>query len=143
MHVGDEIRNEHDEARRVIGKMEKGDVALRKNLFPALDKTLRAHFKAEEVVVVPQMVKVPELKKLGQEITEDHRAVRMLLDDLKGLSYEDAVWLARWSSINSLLTAHFWKEENVVIPHAPEYFPMNALEQLATKFQEVFKSEMK
>ena len=64
MGIGESIKNGHDEYRRFFRKLSKTtvkDARLREELFIDFQKKLYAHRLAEELTILPQMIKIPDL----------------------------------------------------------------------------------
>ncbi len=75
MGIGEAIKADHDEFRRIIARMEKTtekDVELRKQLLPHFMRILYAHHVAEEEILFPAMEKKEELKEMALDLTEEH-----------------------------------------------------------------------
>jgi hemerythrin superfamily protein len=142
MGIGEMIRRDHDEVRRMIAKMEK-DADVRSTVLPDLVKIAFAHWKAEEATVGVAMLKVPDLKGLAYDIIEEHRALRTLMGDLGSLDVKGELWMHRLAPIKTLLDTHFAKEETVVIPFAPMYFTAAQLDDVGKAFENIESKELK
>ena len=71
MGIGESIKADHDEFRRVLAKMEKTtekDIELRKQLLPHFIRILYAHHVAEEETLFPEMEKKEKLRNLEEQI---------------------------------------------------------------------------
>lgn len=140
MGIGESIKNGHDEYRRIFAKLFKTtekDAQKREQLFMDYVKKLYSHHEAEELTIIPQMLKVPDLKDIGFELEEEHACMKLLIKDLRTVGYDHKMWRYRLSPLYSVMKVHWDKEETIVIPFAPEYFPMSALEDLGKKFDEI------
>lgn len=140
MGVGESIKAGHDEYRRIFAKLFKStdaEAELREKLFLDYVKKLFAHHEAEELTVIPAMIKIADLKDMGYELETEHAAMKMLIADLKKMGYGHAMWKYRLSPLYSVMKVHWEKEETVIIPFAPEYFPAPALDALGKKFDEL------
>jgi len=140
MGVGESIKSGHDEYRRIFAKLfktEEKDAKIREELFLDYVKKLYAHHEAEELTVIPAMIKVADLKDMGFELETEHAAMKMLIADLKKMGYEHKMWKYRLSPLYSVMKVHWDKEETMIIPFAPEYFPAPALDALGKKFDEL------
>ena len=95
MGIGEEIKKDHDEFRRILSKMEKtteNEVSLRKELLPHFKRILYAHHVAEEETLFPAMEKKEDLKNMALDLTEEHRAMIILLDDLEVSGWDYKFW---------------------------------------------------
>lgn len=83
MGIGEAIKEDHYEFRRVLTRIEntgEKEVELRKHLLPHFKRILYAHHVAEEVVLFPAMQKRKELKETALDLMEEHRAMMTLLN---------------------------------------------------------------
>lgn len=66
MRIGEAMKADHDEFRRVLLRLEntsEKEVELRKHLLPHFRRILYAHHVAEEEVLFPAMLTRKELKR--------------------------------------------------------------------------------
>jgi hemerythrin superfamily protein len=140
MVLGWSIKKDHDRYRVIFSKMFKTgepDAALREQLFNEYTSNLFAHHDAEERLVFPAMIKIPDLKDMALELEEEHRAMKMHIKELRDMGYDSKMWRYRLSPLYSIMQVHWEKEETIVIPFAPEYFPEAALENMGKAFDEM------
>lgn len=145
MSIADSIKKDHNEFRSMIAKLQKTTVKeaeVRKRTYSDLRRKVFAHFRAEEGTVLPEMLKVAELRPLGLELMEEHRAIRDLFDGLKSTKYDEEIWLARLAPASELFATHMGKEENMVIPAAPKYFTEAQLDALGRVFESIEEKEI-
>ena len=72
MGIGEAIKADHDEFRRILARMEKTtekDVELRKQLLPHFMKILKAHHVGEEEVLFPAMETKDDLRDMALDLT--------------------------------------------------------------------------
>lgn len=145
MGIGEAIKADHDEFRRIIARMEKTtekDVELRKQLLPHFMRILYAHHVAEEETLFPAMEKKEELRDMALDLTEEHRAMMMLLNDLEESGWDFKFWRPRLRPFREIIGVHWAKEETVVIPHMPTYFSKTEIDELSKGFDEVRTREL-
>ena len=145
MSIADSIKKDHDEFRAMIAKLQKTtvrDSEERRRTFSTLRRNVFAHFKAEEGTVLPEMLKVDDLKILAMDLMEEHRALRGLFDGVKATRCDDEMWLSRLTPVAGLLAIHMGKEENMVIPAAPKYFTDAQLDALGRVFETIETKEL-
>ncbi len=142
MGIGEAIKADHDEFRRIIAKMEKTterDAEIRKQLLPHLMKILYAHHVAEEEILFPAMENKEELKDMALDLTEEHRAMMILLNDLEASGWDFKLWRPRLRPFREIIGVHWSKEETIVIPHLPSYFSQTEIDEFSKGFDAVRK----
>ncbi len=145
MGIGEIIKADHDEFRRLLLKMEKTtekDIELRKQLLPHFMRILYAHHVAEEETLFPAMEKKDELRNMALDLTEEHRAMMILLNDLEESGWDFKLWRHRLRPFREIIVVHWRKEEEVIIPHMSEYFSQSEIDDLSKGFDEVRMREL-
>jgi hemerythrin superfamily protein len=145
MGIGENIKRDHDEFRRTLLKIEKTsekDVNLRKELLPHFERILYAHHLAEEETLFPAMEKKDELKNMALDLTEEHRAMMILLDDLKVSGWDFKFWRNRLRPFREIIVVHWRKEEELVIPHMSAYFSQAEIDKMSMDFDAVREREI-
>jgi len=145
MGIGEAIKADHDEFRRVLTRMEKTtdkDVQLRKQLLPHFRRILYAHHVAEEEVLFPAMQQRKELKDMALDLTEEHRAMIILLDDLEVSGWDFKFWRNRLRPFREIIVVHWNKEETLLIPHMPTYFSQSEIDEMGEGFDTVRAREL-
>ena len=145
MGIGEAIKADHDEFRRILLKMEntsEKEIELRKQLLPHFKRILYAHHVAEEEVLFPAMQKKKELKDMALDLTEEHRAMIILLDDLELSGWGFKLWRHRLRPFREIIVIHWNKEETVLIPHMPSYFTPAEIDDMSEGFDKVRKREL-
>jgi len=144
MGIGEAIKADHDEFRRVLLRLEnttEKEVELRKQLLPHFTRILYAHHVAEEEVLFPEMEKKKELKDMALDLTEEHRAMIILLDDLELSGWAFKFWRHRLRPFREIIVVHWNKEETLLIPHMPTYFSRPEIDEMSTAFDAVRSRE--
>jgi hemerythrin superfamily protein len=143
--IGEAIKADHDEFRRVLLRMEKTsekEVGLRKELLPHFKRILYAHHVAEEEILFPEMQKRKGLKDMALDLTEEHRAMIILLDDLELSGWDFKLWRHRLRPFREIIVIHWNKEEAVLIPHMPSYFSPAEIDEMSAGFDSVREREL-
>jgi hemerythrin-like domain-containing protein len=145
MGIGEAIKEDHDEFKRVLAKIEdtsEKEVELRKQLLPHFKRILYAHHVAEEEALFPAMQKRNELKDLAHDLTEEHRAMIILLDDLELSGWSFKFWRHRLRPFREIIAPHLTKEETLLIPHIPTYFSQAEINEMSAAFDAVREREL-
>jgi hemerythrin superfamily protein len=145
MGIGEAIKADHDEFRRTLLKLEKTtetDIALRKQLLPHFIRILYAHHVAEEETLLPAMEKNEKLRNMAMDLTEEHRAMIILLNDLETSGWDFKFWRNRLRPFREIIVVHWKKEEDVIIPHVSDYFSEKEIDDLSKGFDAVRQREL-
>ncbi len=145
MGIGEAIKADHDEFRRVLVRLEgttEKETELRKQLLPHFKRILYAHHVAEEEVLFPQMEKKKELKDMALDLTEEHRAMIILLDDLELSGWAFKLWRHRLRPFREIIVIHWSKEETALIPHLPTFFSQTEIDEMSEGFDAVRGREL-
>lgn len=145
MGIGEAIIADHDEFRKVLAEMEKtteNDVELRKQLLPHFRRILYAHHVAEEETLFPAMEKKEKLTNIALDLTDEHRAMMILLNDMMVSGLNLATWRHRLRPFREIIVAHWTKEEKAVIPHIQDYFSKAEIDELSKGFDTVREREL-
>ena len=144
MTIADEIKKDHDETRAMMAKIQKTaakETEDRRKKFLALKREVFAHFKAEEGTILPEMMKIDEVKPLATELMKDHKEIREKFEDVTSTKGDDASWISRFAPLAEQLSEHMDKEEKKAPPTAPKYFTRAQLEELGKVFEKIESKE--
>jgi hemerythrin superfamily protein len=145
MGIGEAIKADHDEFREVLLNLEKTtekDMDLRKKLLPHFMRILYAHHVAEEETLFPAMEKIEKLRDMALDLTEEHRAMMILLSDLMVSGWDFKFYRNRLRPFREIIVVHWKKEEEVIIPHMSDYFSSAEIDELSRGFDAVRKREL-
>ncbi|MGZ4880702.1 MAG: hemerythrin domain-containing protein [Halobacteriota archaeon] len=145
MGIGEAIKEDHDEFRRVLTRIEdtsEKEVELRKQLVPHFKRILYAHHVAEEEVLFPAMQQRKELEDMALDLTEEHRAMIILLNDLELSGWSFIFWRYRLRPFREIIAPHWKKEEVGLIPHMPTYFSQAEIDRMSAAFDVVREREL-
>lgn len=139
MPLGWSIKEDHDYYRVHLDKILKtsdDQVAMREKLFMEYVKRLYPHHEAEELILFPAMIrkKRQEWTDLALELEMEHRAMKILIKELREMGYGSKVWKYRLAPLLAIMRIHWDKEEQFLIPFALEYFSADEWEQLGKEF---------
>jgi hypothetical protein len=146
MGLGESIKQGHDDYRRFFAKLFKTtvkDAKLREQLFTDFQRKLYAHHNAEELTILPAMVKVPELKDLGLELEVEHEDMKQHFEALTKEGYDREIWRHKLAPLYDVMHAHWLKEEETMIPFGPDYFTKSQWENFGKKFDQIVEEYLK
>jgi hemerythrin superfamily protein len=145
MGIGEAIKADHDEFRKVLSNLEKTtekDTELRKKLVPHFMRILYAHHVAEEETLFPAMEKIEKLREMALDLTEEHRAMIILLSDLMVSGWDFKFYRNRLRPFREIIVVHWKKEEEAIIPHISDYFSEGEIDELSRGFDAVREREL-
>jgi|MudIll2142460700_1097286.scaffolds.fasta_scaffold586437_1 hemerythrin-like domain-containing protein len=145
MGIGEAIIEDHDEFRRALAEIEKiveDDAKLRKQMLPHFIRILYAHHVAEEETLFLAMEKKEKLKNMALDMTEEHRAMMILLNDLELSGWDFKYWVHRLRPFREIIVVHWNKEEKALIPHLRSYFSQAEIDELSQGFEAVRSREL-
>jgi hemerythrin superfamily protein len=145
MGIGEAIKADHDEFRKVLSNLEKTtekDIELRKKLVPHFMRILYAHHVAEEETLFPAMEKIEKLREMALDLTEEHRAMMILISDLRISGWDFKFYRNRLRPFREIIVVHWKKEEEAIIPHMSDYFSEGEIDELSREFDEVREREL-
>ena len=79
---------------------------------------------------------------MALDLTEEHRAMMILLDDLKISGWDFKFWRNRLRPFREIIVVHWRKEEEIVIPHMLAYFSQAEIDEMGMDFDAVQKREI-
>jgi hemerythrin superfamily protein len=146
MGLGESIKRGHDEYRRFFAQLFKTtteDSKLREQLFTEFQRKLYAHHEAEELTILLRMTKIPELRGLALELEVEHADMKTHFETLRKEQYGREIWRYKLAPLYDIMHAHWLKEEEDLIPFAPERFSESEWNDLGKKFDEIIDKYLK
>jgi iron-sulfur cluster repair protein YtfE (RIC family) len=115
----DILAEQHRELEERITAFEveedAGELELQRERFEELAALLRMHARMEERYLYPLVARI-EGRARAREETEDHLAMRELVEELEELTPGEDEWWARFTALEDLLVAHVREEEAEIFP---------------------------
>ncbi|WP_312651883.1 hemerythrin domain-containing protein [Proteiniclasticum sp.] len=145
MDVLTHIKEEHDEFRELMKKIESSKSAKKKELFRELYAKLHGHHEAEEKVVFPMVLEEvkAEDKEVVREMIEEHSLGQYQFKVLEKTDVEDETWDAKFMVLKEVLEHHMEEEEKEFITLAKKVIPKEKREELLEKFESVLEKKKK
>lgn len=145
MDIGEAIVEDHNTFRKTLAEIEKttgNDVKLRKQMLPHFIRILYAHHVAEEETLFPAMEEKEKLNDMAIDLTEEHRAMMILLSDLEVSGWDFKYWVHRLRPFREIIVVHWNKEEKALIPNLKSYFSQSEIDELSKAFDAVRLREL-
>lgn len=139
MNVLNHIKEEHDEFKSLIKKIEESTTKNKKELFLDLYAKIHGHHEAEELLIFPLVkTKVDEEDKdVVREMIEEHNLGNYQFSLIERTSLENDTWDAKFSVLKEVLEHHMDEEESDFIPLANKVLSKKQLEDLYKEFETV------
>ena len=111
------LKDDHRKVKKLFAdfdKLEKGDEAEMARIFTELKKEITLHARIEEEIFYPAVVKAEddEAEERVLEALEEHRLVKMLIDELSGMSSDDELFRAKLKVLKDNVLHHAEEEES-------------------------------
>lgn len=121
MNVFDLLKEDHKEVAKILTKIEETSeqaTKTREKLFLDLKKELDLHAYVEETYFYPALKDVNETKEITLEAYEEHRVVKILLEELEDLDKDAEEWGAKFKVLKENVEHHVEEEEGELFKKA-------------------------
>jgi hypothetical protein len=85
------------------------------------------------------MVKVAALHDLVLELEVEHADMKLHFEALSKDRFDVEIWRQRLAPLYDIMHAHLLKEEETLIPFAPDYFTKDEWKRFGERFDEIVK----
>lgn len=135
-NILDQLKNEHNEVKRLFKKAEDCEDYKRNDLFQQIKEELVPHARGEEKTIYSLLKERLDAKhaseeniNLANEAYEEHRVVDNLLKELEDILPSDETWAAHLKVLKENVEHHIKEEEDELFPLIKKHF---TTEELAT-----------
>lgn len=130
MKATDALLKDHQMIRKVLVDFRVENPRF-DHLSQTLERILKAHAWFEDVIFLPALKVEPRLMRLNREISQEHRDLDHLMQELRSISCEDkkALDFTR-IQLQAILETHFKKEEDALFPLAERILDSEGLLKL-------------
>lgn len=125
------LKEEHKLVKKGIKDSLEKDKA-----FEATSEALRAHMEGEESSVYPVFEDRDDLKPLIKEAFEEHKHVKMILDDLSEMDATDEEYKPKLKVLYEMVEHHVNEEEGKIFPKAKKSIDKDQLKLLTEDYLE-------
>ncbi len=145
MDVLTHIKEEHEQFRKMMSKIETTKGNKKKDLFRSFYAELNGHHAAEEHLIFPLVrAKVKgEDVEVVQEMIEEHSLGKYQFSVLERTSVENDTWDAKFSVLKEVLDHHMEEEEKIFMPIAKKAVPKDKLEAIVPEFESTLEKYKK
>jgi hemerythrin superfamily protein len=117
-----------------MSKTTPNDGPMRETALKEVMQNIYTHHKAEELLIFPQMMKIPELRGLAFELEVEHADMKRLFETLKTERVDTEIWKYKLIPIYDIMHTHWLKEEETLTPFGLDYFSETDWNQLGERF---------
>lgn len=145
MNILDHIKEEHEDFKKKIAKIEKAKGAKKEDMFKELYAEIHGHHEAEEKVLFPivkEKAKGEDLEVV-LEMIEEHSLGSYQFKVLQKTSVENDTWDAKFTVLKEVLEHHIKEEEEELLPIAKKMISEAKLVEILDKFETVHKEKTK
>lgn len=141
--IFDRIRRDHERHRTFLRILEQthGDSSGRRELFPKLVESVRAHAAAEERVLYAELLAHPEGRDRAGHSVKEHHEADAIFEELLQKDYSDTGWLTRFKTLAEELRHHMKEEEREVFPLAERLISERRQREMAEELEHAKRDE--
>lgn len=137
MDIYEAIRDDHEEVRDLMEKLESSSQPTGKNasrLFNRLKETILIHMDAEENVFYPILLDEMDYREDALEAIEEHNLVKQLLHSLEETPRDDERYRPRFTVLRELFEHHIEEEEEDLFDNVQDILGEDETEGLGKQF---------
>jgi len=113
------LKEDHRTVKKLFAefdKLEESDTAEMARIFETLKKEITTHAEIEEAIFYPAVQKAEddEAEELVREAREEHRLVKMLIEELSGITADDEQFCAKMKVLKDMVLHHAQEEEKEI-----------------------------
>ncbi|MDQ6734769.1 MAG: hemerythrin domain-containing protein [Nitrospirota bacterium] len=119
---------------RIKAEFGKADAALLP-MFQELKSALDRHAQVEELYVYPVFQQSEITRDSAAKALDDHRKMKVLLDDLAGMLRVDYRWVQKFNELYETTERHMHMEEDQLFGQSEEVLTAQEADELGTKVE--------
>ncbi len=144
-----QLKEEHREVKALLEDAVDSEPDERLQLLEEIEEQLIPHARGEEKTVYAAILDLASEDEpshgLAQEAYEEHKAVDMLLKELKKIDVEDERWIAKMKVIKENIEHHVKEEEEEFLPKISQHLSEEQQRQLLEAYiecREMYKESL-
>jgi len=137
MNIYDRIKQDHDEARRLMAEIKDTSeraAKTRRKLFDTLKREMWVHHKLEEAVFYNSLIKQRATRDEAFEAVNEHHVANGLLEELDSIPVDSAQWASKFGVLCELIEHHMDEEEEETFVEAREALSKEAAQSMGKSF---------
>lgn len=140
MTIFDILKEDHEKARYLFNKIEKGggkrDAGTLQKLFSQIEEELEVHMEGEERFFYTALEKNEGMRDKVLQAYEEHQVAKTLLGTFTNLAADDERWMAKLTVLNEIVEHHMQEEEQEIFKLAKKALDKEEAHQIALSFQQ-------
>ena len=141
------LKQEHQKAKAAFDKVLQAAPQQRGGLWQELAPELKLHEEIEDTCLYEPLARDAASKDKGlAQWRQQHQAevekVGGLLETIRGLRPDEAVWLGKVKEVHAALEHHIQEEEGTIFPKISKVWDENRLERAGTQMAEMKSKQM-
>ncbi|WP_207477905.1 hemerythrin domain-containing protein [Arenibaculum pallidiluteum] len=134
MRIYERIKQDHDELRAQMKRIEEAEPESRRDLFDSFKILLWSHARVEEVVFYAPLRGSDETRKEVLEGLNEHHLGDALLDELEAMTASTEAWAAKFQVLREITEHHLDEEEEELFEMARKVLDDHEAEFLGQEF---------
>lgn len=137
MNIYDRIKQDHDEARRLMAEIKDTSeraAKTRRKLFDTFKREMWAHHKLEEAVFYTTLSNQRATRDEAFEAVNEHHVANGLLEELDSVPVDNAEWAAKFGVLCELVEHHMDEEEKETFAEARDTLSKEAAQTMGKSF---------
>ena len=132
------LKEDHDRVEVLFEQFKANEDGKHGPLFKKIKAELDTHTHIEEAIFYPKLLKNgdKELKKIVREGIEEHRQVKMFLEELSGMTAANKAFNPKLKVIVEDVEHHVEEEEDEMFPMVEDQLSERVLEALGAAMQQ-------
>ena len=115
------LREDHRNVKKLFqefDKLDESDMSEMARIFDEVKNEITVHAQIEDEIFYPavQQAEDEEAEELIREAREEHRIVRLLIEELSGMTADDAQFCAKMKVLKDTILRHAQEEEDLIFP---------------------------
>jgi hemerythrin-like domain-containing protein len=129
------LEEDHRNVENLIRRIDRSKTGSerREELFLELKREIELHSLLEETIVYPALENETGTSEMSLEAREEHRIIKMLLEEMEALDTDDEEWEAKFKVMRERIEEHVKEEEGEIFPAARKVISNEQAEDLGAR----------
>ena len=129
------LKDEHDEAKAVFGKLEKAKGAEAARLWEQLSSMLSLHEELEETYFYPRLREASSTEDLILEGYQEHHVMDVLISEISGLKPSAEEWEPKIKVLQENTEHHIEEEEGELFPKVRKIWDLDMRKRVGEEME--------
>lgn len=132
MKATDLLRNQHEEAKRLLEALSWAEGAFRVPARTQLTLALRGHMAVEEELLYPRLEDKDEYEDMVSDFFREHEEIRTAIAELERCEVDDPEFEDLTDELQEILLHHFGEEESELFARIESTFTSEIQDELGS-----------